>query len=128
MEWKLDGEAPIWAQIVETVKLGIVSGGFEPGERLPPVREMAMEAGVNPNTMQRALAELEREGLVYSQRTSGRFVTEDGRAIAAARGELAEAKIRAFLDSMAALGYSREEINGLVRDSNFEGGKTDGDT
>ena len=95
MEWKLDGDAPIWAQIVENVRLGIASGQFSPGERLPTVREMALEAGVNPNTVQRALSELERQGLVYSQRTSGRFVTEDAAAVAAVRGELAEEKIRA---------------------------------
>ena len=75
---------------------------------------MAVEAGVNPNTVQRALAELEREGLVYSQRTSGRFVTEDASAVAAVREELAEAKTRAYLEAMADLGYSREEIVSMV--------------
>ena len=117
MEWKLDGEAPLWAQIVENVKLGIVSGALSPGERLAPVREMAMEAGVNPNTMQRALAELERQGLVHSQRTSGRFVTGDTGIIERARGELAERKLRAFLASMAALGYTGEEIAKLLSGS-----------
>lgn len=114
MEWRLDGEAPIWAQLVENVKRGIASGQYGPGDRLPTVRDMAVEAGVNPNTVQRALAELEREGLVYSQRTSGRFVTEDASAVAAVRKELAEAKTRAYLEAMADLGYSREEIVSMV--------------
>ncbi len=114
MEWRLDGEAPIWAQLVENVKRGIASGLYGPGDRLPTVRDMAVEAGVNPNTVQRALAELEREGLVYSQRTSGRFVTEDASAVAAVRKELAEAKTRAYLEAMADLGYSREEIVSMV--------------
>ena len=82
-------DAPIYAQLIRQIRAGIVSGAFSPGERLPSVRDLAMEAGVNPNTMQRALTELERDGLVYSQRTSGRYVTEDRAAIAEARHGLA---------------------------------------
>ena len=77
MKWQFSNDAPIYSQLIEQIKVGIVSGAFPPGERLPSVRDLATEAGVNPNTMQRALAELERDGLVYSQRTAGRFVTED---------------------------------------------------
>ncbi len=116
MEWRLDGEGPIWAQMVENVKRGIVTGAYGPGERLPAVREMALEAGVNPNTAQRALTELERQGLVYAQRTAGRFVTGDAGTIERLRRELADGKVRAFLEDMEALGYSREEILSLIRD------------
>ena len=77
MNWQFSNDAPIYAQLIRQIRAGIVSGAFSPGERLPSVRDLAMEAGVNPNTMQRALTELERDGLVYSQRTSGRYVTED---------------------------------------------------
>ena len=77
MRWEFSNDAPIYTQLIQQIKVGIVAGVFPPGERLPSVRELATEAGVNPNTMQRALAELERDGLVYSQRTAGRFVTED---------------------------------------------------
>ena len=77
MQWNFDGNAPIYTQLVDQIKLGIVSGEWIPGQRVPAVRELAVEAGVNPNTMQRALQELERQGLMFSQRTSGRFVTED---------------------------------------------------
>ena len=77
MLWKFDSSAPIYSQLVRHIQEAIVSGEFTPGDRLPSVRDMAMEAGVNPNTMQRALTELERDGLVYSQRTAGRFVTEN---------------------------------------------------
>ena len=73
MEWHIAADSPIYVQLARQVMLGIVSGEFAPGERLPPVRELALSAGVNPNTMQRAMAELEREGLVYAQRTVGRF-------------------------------------------------------
>ena len=78
MKWDFSSDAPIYAQLILQIKVGIVSGAFPPGERLPSVRDLATEAGVNPNTMQRALTELERDGLVYSQRTAGRFVTESG--------------------------------------------------
>ena len=76
MNWQFSNDAPIYAQLIGQIRAGIVSGAFSPGERLPSVRDLAAEAGVNPNTMQRALTELEREGIVHSQRTAGRFVTE----------------------------------------------------
>ena len=77
MPWNLDPQRPIYAQIIERVQLDIVTGHYAPGSRLPSVRELAAQAAVNPNTMQRALSELEGSGLIYAQRTSGRFVTED---------------------------------------------------
>ena len=85
MKWQFSNDAPIYSQLIAQIKVGIVSGAFPPGERLPSVRDLATEAGVNPNTMQRALTELERDGLVYSQRTTGRFVTEDQAMIASAK-------------------------------------------
>ncbi len=114
MEWQLDTNAPIYSQLVNCMTLGIASGGYKSGERLPAVRELAVDAGVNPNTMQRALQELERSGLVYSQRTAGRFVTEDKAVIDKARKELAEENIKKFLDSMSRLGFMRDEIVSLV--------------
>ena len=101
MEWQLRNDLPIYSQLIEQIKQAIVSGAFPPGERLASVRDLAMEAGVNPNTMQRALQELEREGLVFSQRTSGRFAQAGERA-------------GAFLSSMEKLGYSGEEILSLI--------------
>ena len=85
MKWQFSNDAPIYSQLIAQIKVGIVSGAFPPGERLPSVRDLATEAGVNPNTMQRALTELERDGLVYSQRTTGRFVTEDQAMIASGK-------------------------------------------
>ena len=110
MKWQFNADAPIWSQLIAQIKVGIVTGAFPPGERLPSVRDLAAEAGVNPNTMQRALTELERDGLVYSQRTAGRFVTEDQSMIASAKRSLAESHIQTFLRAMAHLGYDREEI------------------
>ena len=126
MEWDIRNDQPIYTQLIQQVTLAILSGTFPCGGRLPPVREMAAEAGVNPNTMQRALTELERDGLVYSQRTSGRYVTEDRAAIAEARHglaavidsakqELAHQQVGAFLRRMERMGYDREQAAQLVR-------------
>ena len=120
MEWNFRSDLPIYSQLVERIKLGIVSGSFRPGERLPSVRDMAAEAGVNPNTMQRALQELERDGMVYAQRTAGRFVTEDMRVIEHTKKQFAEEQIRSFLEAMGKLGYRREEILSLLAEEKEE--------
>ena len=114
MQWQFSNDAPIYTQLIQQVKVGIVTGAFPPGERLPSVRDMATEAGVNPNTMQRALAELERDGLVYSQRTAGRFVTEDNTMINAAKRSLAERHVKTFLEAMLRLGFRKDEIIDLI--------------
>ena len=111
MEWNFKADLPIYSQLVQQIKLAIVSGIYLPGERLASVRELATEAGVNPNTMQRALAELERDGLVYSQRTAGRFVTEDKEMIETAKRALAQSHIQSFLEQMASLGFDRIDVN-----------------
>lgn len=114
MKWQFSSDVPIYAQLIAQIQTTIVSGTWPPGERLPSVRDLAAEAGVNPNTMQRAMTELERQGLVYSQRTAGRFVTEDRARIEQARLQCAQRQIQTFLDSMEQLGYTREEIRLLV--------------
>ena len=126
MKWLFSNDAPIYAQLIEQIKVGIVVGAFPPGERLPSVRDLATEAGVNPNTMQRALAELERDGLVYSQRTAGRFVTEDKEMIGKAKRGLAERHIKTFLAAMLRLGYQMDEIAALLRQETSEEGNADG--
>lgn len=126
MEWTFSADLPIYSQLVAQIKLAIVSGVYLPGERLAPVRELAMDAGVNPNTMQRALQELEREGMVYTQRTSGRFVTEDTKVIESAKKLLAEREIKSFLAQMGRLGYPQEEIVSLL-EASIEEEKNNGD-
>ena len=96
MKWQFSADAPIYAQSVTQIEVGMVSCAFPPGDRLPSVRDLATEAGVNPNTMQRALAELERVGLVFSQRTTGRFVTEDQGMIEKVKLNLAQNHIETF--------------------------------
>ena len=109
MDWTFRTDTPIYAQLHEKLTLAIVSGGYGPGQRLPAVRELALDAGVNPNTVQRALSELERCGLVYTQRTAGRFVTEDAALIGRERQRLAEERTRSFLGAMEELGYNRTQ-------------------
>ena len=120
MEWKFRSDLPIYSQLVEQIKLGIVSAKLLPGERLMSVRDMATEAGVKPNTMQRALQELERDGMVYSQRTTGRFVTENMQVIERAKKKFAEEQIRSFLEAMKKLGYQWEEILALLKEKEEE--------
>ena len=123
---RFDTSRPIYAQIVERLKAKILAGVYPPGGHLDSVRDLAAAAGVNPNTMQRALTELERDGLVYSQRTAGRFVTEDQSMIDAAKRGLAERHIQDFLAAMGQLGYKREEIVALLRQETCKEGITDG--
>ena len=112
MAWKLNSDRPIYAQILERIQMQIVSGVYQPGTKIPSVRELAADAGVNPNTMQKALAELERSGLVMTQRTSGRVVTEDLNMIKEIRNQLAGEK--EFVKKMKDLGFDREDIIDLL--------------
>ena len=120
MEWNFRNDQPIYSQLTQRLTEAIVSGIYAPGEKLPSVRELALEAGVNPNTVQRALAELEREGLVFSQRTAGRFVTENENMIVNAKLRIADERVSEFLRSMKTLGCGRQEIISLI-----EGAKED---
>ena len=115
MAWSLDSDRPIYAQLVERIQMQIVSGGYPPGGKLPSVRELAAEAAVNPNTMQEAFAELERSGLIVSQRTNGRTVTEDEELIKSIRRKLAKEHILFFFSKMKELGFTEEEVYQLVK-------------
>lgn len=114
MEWDIRNDQPIYTQLIQQVTLAILSGTFPCGGRLPPVREMAAEAGVNPNTMQRALAQLENEGLVRTERTAGRYVTEDRALIEQLRAEAARNLTAEFLEKMRGIGYGPEQAAVLL--------------
>lgn len=116
MSWKFDRDRPIYAQLVEQLQREIVSGRLSPGSRLSSVRDLATGAGVNPNTMQRALAELEQLGLVYTQRTNGRYVTEDATLLEHTRHHLATEILNGFWTQMAALGYTKETCLELMKE------------
>lgn len=117
MPWDLDNDRPIYLQLMERIQQNIISGVYQPGDKLPSVRDLAVEASVNPNTMQKALSELERFGLVYSQRTSGRFITDDASMIQKMRSELAHAHIRQFFSQMHDLGFSDTDTLELIQDT-----------
>lgn len=117
MPWNLDSSRPIYLQIIERVQMDIITGRYQPGDKLPSVRDLAQEAAINPNTMQKALSELERSGLIYSQRTSGRFITEDKELIHQMKKELAAAEVSAFVAHMKQLGITPEEIRQLLAET-----------
>ena len=116
MEWKIDNNKPVYIQLVEQLKVKIISGEIELDSKLDSVRSLAADAMVNPNTMQKALAELEREGFVYSKRTSGRFVTDNKELIENERKNLVKANVKKTLDTLINLGYTNEEILNLVEE------------
>ncbi len=110
MAWKFNNEAPIYLQIMDEIKFRIAQGKLKPGDQVPPVRELAMKAGVNPNTMQKALAELEREGVLYSQRTSGRYVAEPENGVASMRNKVSRKYAESYVTGMRGLGYDDRAI------------------
>lgn len=117
MDWKITDDRPIWTQLSEQIAARIAAGAYSQGERLPSVRELAADAGVNPNTMQRAMADLESRGLVVTNRTAGRSVTQDMETINALRAQQAREQIMIFLDKMGSLGYTRSEIRSILEDA-----------
>ena len=116
MTWNLDNNIPIYLQIMERIQRDIISGRYRPGDKLPSVRELAVEAAVNPNTMQKALSELERGGLVYSQRTSGRFITEDEELLKELKKERAGRYLAELVENMYNLGLKDDEILTLLNE------------
>ena len=109
MDYIFDNERPIYIQLVEQLRIEIVSGKLKAGERLPSVRELALITRVNPNTMQKALVELEEEGLIYTERTNGKFVTTNKELIEKIKKELAKEKINNYLNDMKNIGITYEE-------------------
>jgi DNA-binding transcriptional regulator YhcF (GntR family) len=110
MQWELNNNSPIYLQIAENIKLEIISGAYMPGDKIDSVRDFAEKINVNPNTMQRALSKLEDEGLLLTNRTSGKYVTEDVKMIEEFKYELAQKYVKNFLVSMKQSGFTGEEI------------------
>lgn len=115
MAWALDNDRPIYLQLMERIQMDIVSGNYPLGGKLPSVRELALDAAVNPNTMQKALSELERSGIVYAQRTSGRFITKDEHMLKELKAQLASEHIKEFLNKMRQLGLKESETLELIK-------------
>ena len=117
MPWNLDDSRPIYLQLMERIQHDIISGVYQPGDKLPSVRDLALDAAVNPNTMQKALSELERGGLVYSHRTSGRFITDDRTLLKKIKTDLAQEYISTFLGQMRRLGVNDSETLEMIKET-----------
>lgn len=115
MSWDFKEDRPIYTQLLDMIQIGIMNGTYPLGSKLPSVRELAAQASVNPNTMQKALVELEQKGFVFSQRTSGRFVTEDKQLIIQVKEKLAKEYLEEFRSKMKQIGYDEESINKLLK-------------
>lgn len=109
MNYNFDNNVPIYIQLVEELKINIISGNYELGSRIPSVRELAMEKKVNPNTMQKALTELENMGLIYTERTNGKYVTTDSELIESLKSEYASNLVSNYFDSMKRIGFSEKD-------------------
>lgn len=114
MGWLFKEGIPIYSQIVEHIKNCIARGELSSGDKVPSVREFALDAGVNPNTMQRALSELEHEGILFSERTSGRFVTGDEGVLAEMKRKLGDRYICEMFDNLEGIGLTDDEIREAV--------------
>ena len=120
MNFIFDNNTPIYLQLAKQLKIHIVSGKLEPGERLPSVRDLSLELKVNPNTLQKALFELEEMGLIFTERTNGKFVTQDGALIEKYKKEYADLLCRDFIFNMKELGLSEDEaIEYLSKDGGY---------
>ena len=120
MEWKLDDSRPIWPQLKEQLIIDIVAGRFQMGGSFPTVRELAEDAGVNRNTMQRALSELEHDGFVITNRTAGRTVTTDEGLVTRMKEQIAMQNIEKFIREMEAIGYSADDIVKMIQERGVE--------
>lgn len=114
MSWKFTSDKPIYMQLIDHIKLDIMAGRYEPGGKIQSVRELALEASVNPNTMQKAMSVLEQSGLIYSNRTSGRFITDDEDMINSLKTNLANAYCEDFISKIRQIGYANDEIKDIV--------------
>jgi len=127
MKWKLSGDRPIYAQLIEQLERAILTGEFPPGSDVPSVRMLAIEAEVNPNTMQKALAYLETKGLLFTHRTAGRTVTEDRNMIDNLKERLAREQINTFFEGMKSIGIGESEAKTMITSANIEANTFDSD-
>ena len=118
MEYFFENDRPIYLQLVELLKLEIISGRYKPGDKLPSVRELAIQSKMNPNTVQKALAELERDKIIYTERTNGKYVTEDEVLIDSIKHDEIMKKIDVFLSSMKSIGVDKKQLENYIKEYN----------
>lgn len=119
MQWHFEKDRPIYTQIIEEIERFVISGQYPPNSKIPSIRDLSIEANVNPNTVQRALSELERVGLIVTQRTNGKFVTDDMELINNIKEKFAYETVSTFIERMHAIGIdSKEEIIKIIEEMN----------
>ena len=123
MEWNLDDSRPIWPQLKEQLLREIIAGRYAMGGPFPTVRDLSEDAGVNRNTMQRAMADLEADGFLITNRTAGRVVTTDENLIGEMKRKLAEQNVEKFIGEMAAIGYTAEDVVEMIKEKEEKGVK-----
>ena len=120
MEFNFDNNIPIYIQLVEYFKKDIISGKYKSGERLSSIRDLALSMKVNPNTMQKALVELEEQKLIYTERTNGKYVTEDKELIDKIKYEYAKGLTSKYFSNMESIGFNKIETINYLKEN---GGK-----
>lgn len=115
MPWNFDNSIPIYLQIIQEMKRKIIRKELAPGEKLPSIRDLAKEAGVNPNTMQKALTELETSGLIETERTTGKYVTDNKEQISLLREDYLRERLEPFMKELSSMGLEEEELVSLIR-------------
>lgn len=116
MNYEFDNNIPIYIQLVERLKIDIISGKLKPGDRLPSVRDYALSLKVNPNTMQKALAELEEIKLIFTERTNGKFVTSDQKLIDKFREKYANELSNKYFLGMQSIGFNKKETINYLKE------------
>ncbi len=116
MSYNFNDETPIYLQIIEHIKMQIISGKYLPKQKIPSVRELSFEYQVNPNTVQKSLFELESMGLIYTERTNGKYVTDDAALIAKIKQQTINKMIEEFYLSMQSIGIGKEEVLQILID------------
>lgn len=123
MAWNLNADQPLYIQIVNRLKLDIISGKYQPGDKIESVRDLAQIAAVNPNTMQKALQELEKTELIKTQRTNGRYITENQELLQNLKTEILLQYLQDFMERARTFGYTDNEIRHIVDDYLTRGGE-----
>ncbi|MBQ2986013.1 MAG: GntR family transcriptional regulator [Tyzzerella sp.] len=117
MAWSFTSDRPVYLQIADRIIKSVLSGEYQSGEQIPAVRQLALEAAVNPNTVQHAFAELEHEGIIISKGTMGRYVTEDAQVVEVCRKKMAHQIVKNFAESMSQLSISKEETIAMIEEA-----------
>ena len=120
MAWSFSSDRAVYLQIAERIKKSVLSGEYPIGAQIPSVRQLAMDAAVNPNTIQHAFTELENQGIIISKGTQGRYVTEDQQAVEICRRKMAQEYVRHFLEDIGQLSVTAEQAIAMIEEVNHE--------